>query len=434
MISDTMRRRVLPVGFLEGVTLVLLLAGLDSAGAQEELGLQGAAGPLTPGIRTYAHRGYATFPAGELERLGWEVRDEGDGLVLRWGSRSPRVEVFPENPFLLWDGEPVQLADVPYRLDGQAFLPVQFLVDVLTWKLPGAFRYEVGSWQLEVLEIPGDLARRTQGLAGPGGGNASAARPGGATAPAGGSASPLPPARVVIIDAGHGGRDPGTVGRSGVREKDVALGIALRLAEILKNDEKLEVHLTRDDDTLVPIWRRGEQATEWKGEGYGVFVSIHANALPGSPGTRGYETYFLSEARTEHERRVAALENAAMELEEDEGSPEQTQDMSFILSELRNLDHQHWSALLAEYIQRELSEVHPGPNRGVKQGPFAVITNTLMPAVLVEVGFLSNREEERLLTQQRFQEDTARALAAAVREFLTRYPPGPEGAGSPEGS
>jgi N-acetylmuramoyl-L-alanine amidase len=434
MISDTMRRRVLPVGFLEAIALVLLVAGLDSAGAQEELALQGAAGPLTPGIRTYAHRGYATFPAGELERLGWEVRDEGEGLVLRWGSRSPRVEIFPENPFLLWDGEPIHLADAPYRLDGQMFLPVQFLVDVLTWRLPGAFRYDVGSWRLEILETPGDPADRTRGPAGSEGGAASVARPSGGAAPAGGAAPPSPPARVVIIDAGHGGRDPGTVGRSGVREKDVALGIALRLAEILKDDKKLEVHLTRDDDTLVPIWRRGELATEWKGEGYGVFLSIHANALPGSPGTRGYETYFLSEARTEHERRVAALENAAMELEDDEGPPEQTQDMSFILSELRNLDHQHWSALLAEYIQTDLSEVHPGPNRGVKQGPFAVITNTLMPAVLVEVGFLSNREEERLLTEEEFQEDTARALAAAVQAFFTRYPPGPEGAWSPAGS
>jgi N-acetylmuramoyl-L-alanine amidase len=431
MISDTMRLRVLTVGFLEAVALVLLVAGLDSAGAQEELGLQGAAGPLTPGIRTYAHRGYATFPAGELKRLGWEVRDEGEGLVLRWGARNPRVEIFPENPFLLWDGEPVQLADVPYRLDGQLFLPVQFLVDVLTWKLPGAFRYEVGSWRLEVLETPGDPAGRIRGPAGSEGGTGSAARPGGGTTLAGDSAPPSSPPRVVIIDAGHGGRDPGTVGRSGVREKDVALGIALRLAEVLKDDEKLEVYLTRDDDTLVPIWRRGELATEWKGGGYGVFLSIHANALPGSPGTRGYETYFLSEARTEHERRVAALENAAMELEDDGGPPEQTQDMSFILSELRNLDIQHWSALLAEYIQTELSEVHPGPDRGVKQGPFAVITNTLMPAVLVEVGFLSNREEERLLTQQKFQEDTAQALAAAVHAFLTRYPPGPEGSGGP---
>jgi len=238
---------------------------------------------------------------------------------------------------------------------------------------------------------------------------------------------------VVIIDAGHGGRDPGTVGQRGTQEKEVALGIARTLAGLLEGEENLEVYLTRDDDTLVPLWRRGELATDMKGERYGVFVSIHANALPNSPGTRGFETYFLSEARTEHERRVAALENAAVELEDDEGGPEQVQDMSFILTELRNLDHQHWSALLAEYVQGELARVHPGPNRGVKQGPLAVITNTLMPAVLVEVGFLSNREEERLLTQQEFQSDAAGAVADAILAFFGRYPPGPDGAGRSSG-
>jgi N-acetylmuramoyl-L-alanine amidase len=401
-----MRRRVLLGTLLWTLTLPVVLTGPDSAGAQEELALRSASGTLAPGISVFSHRGYATFRVRELECLGWEVR-EGDGRVmLMWGSRGPQVEVLPETPFLLWDGELVHLADVPYRVDGQTFLPVQFLVDVLTWKLPGAFRYETGSWLLDLLETPQKANPGSPG-----------ARP--------------PPSRVVIIDAGHGGRDPGTVGPRGTREKEVALGIARVLAGILKEDETLEVYLTRDDDTLVPLWRRGELATDWKGDRSGVFISIHANALPGSPGTRGFETYFLSEARTEHERRVAALENAAMELEGEEGPPEQIQDMSFILSELRNLDHQHWSALLAEYIQTELEAVHPGPNRGVKQGPFAVITNTLMPAVLVEVGFLSNRDDERLLTEPSFQEDAARALAAAVQAFFERYPPGPEGAGRP---
>jgi N-acetylmuramoyl-L-alanine amidase len=303
------------------------------------------------------------------------------------------------------------LADEPYRNGGSLFLPVQFLVDVLPWKLPGEYRYETGSWVLDLAGGPGEGTPAT------------------ATAPVRVRQPPPDPTRVVIIDAGHGGRDPGTVGPGGTKEKEVALGIARALAKALDGEENVEVHLTRTGDTLVPIWRRGELATDWKGDRYGVFLSIHANALPRSPGTRGFETYFLSEARTEHERRVAALENAALELEDEGGGPEEIHDMSFILSELRNLDTQHWSSLLAEYIQGELKEVHPGPDRGVKQGPFAVITNTLMPAVLVEVGFLSNRDEERLLTEAPFQEEAARALAAAVREFFQRYPPRP-GAGS----
>jgi N-acetylmuramoyl-L-alanine amidase len=367
-----------------------------------------------------------------LERLGWKVsEDEGVG-EMRWEESGLRVEILPEVPFLLWDGEGVHLADPPYRVEGRIFLPVQVLVDVLPWKLPKDFSYRSGSWELEVIPSSDSMAPSGGGTdpvpgAGPppsGGGS-----PLGSPEPAAVPRRPVDPTRVVIIDAGHGGRDPGTVGQGGTQEKEVALGIASTLARILEEEENLEVYLTRDDDTLVPLWRRGELATDMKGDRYGVFVSIHANALPNSGGTRGFETYFLSEARTEHERRVAALENAAMEFEDDEGGSEQLQDMSFILTELRNLDHQHWSALLAEYVQGELARVHPGPNRGVKQGPLAVITNTLMPAVLVEVGFLSNREEERLLTQQEFQSDLAGAVADAILAFFGRYPPGPDGAG-----
>jgi len=323
-----------------------------------------------------------------------------------------------ESPFFSWEGEGVQLADAPYSFDGQVFIPVQFLVDVLPWKMPGSFHYEGGSWLLQLADGP-----ETVGGAGARGASGSTA----AVSP------PEDLTRVVIIDAGHGGRDPGTVGPRGVVEKEVAMGVARLLRERFEGQDGFEVYLTRDDDTLVPIWRRGELATAWKGDRYGVFVSIHANALPGSPGTRGFETYFLSEARTEHERRVAALENAAMELEDEDGGPESTQDLGFILSELRNLDHQHWSALLAEYVQRELALVHPGPNRGVKQGPFAVITNTLMPAILVEVGFLSNQAEERLLEGEVFQEEAAAALAKAIVAFFDRYPPGQGGGGGTSG-
>jgi len=375
---------------------------------------------MLPGIPVSTHRGYAAFPARELERLGFEVREEGGRTILRWEDGGPQVEIRLESPLFEWDGGGVHLADVPYREAGAVFLPVQFLVDVLPWKLPRAFRYETGSWVLDMLPGTGAPGGRSP--------QPSAGIAGVAAAPAPARLPPPDPTRVVIIDAGHGGRDPGTVGPRGTREKEVALGIARILAEELRGDENLRIYLTRDGDTLVPLWKRGELATDWKGERYGIFVSIHANALPNAPGTRGFETYFLSEARTEHERRVAALENAVVELEgEEDGPPEQHQDMSFILSELRNLDTQHWSALLADYIQRDLAKIHPGPNRGVKQAPLAVITNALMPAVLVEVGFLSNRDEETLLRQREFQEDAAAAVANAIRAFFGRYPPGPDG-------
>lgn len=307
------------------------------------------------------------------------------------------VEIRPDTPFLSWGGDGVHLGEAPYMAAGQMHLPLQFFIDVLPWKLPEVFRYDPDSRILQV------------------------------RAPDNPNGFHPAPVKVVVIDPGHGGPDPGAVGPGGTREKDVALAIGRALARNLKDDSDLQVYLTREADTLIPIWKRGEMATAWKGENPGVFISIHANALPNSRATRGFETYFLSEARNEHERRVAALENAAQEFETQEEGPSADPDLSFILTELRSLDHQHWSALLAELTQDRLAPFHPGPNRGVKQGPLAVITNALMPAVLVEVGFITSPEEERVLTEGTFQVNTANAIASAVREFFRRY----SGEGSP---
>ncbi len=353
-------------------------------------------GPLSPALTIVSQNGFAAVSVEELTRLGWTVESLEGRVVARWHGGPPAVEVRPGTPFLSWGGEGVHLAEAPYVRSGRLFLPLQFLIDVLPWKLPEVFQYDPDAGTLVILDPQ---------------------------APRGYSPDPV---RVVVIDPGHGGRDPGAGGTRGTQEKEIALAIGRALARNLSADENLQVFLTRDSDTLIPIWKRGELATEWKGEHPGVFVSIHANALPGSRETRGFETYFLSEARTEHERRVVALENAAQDFENADEGPSDNPDLSFILSELRKLDHQHWSALLAELVQDRLEQVHPGPNRGVKQGPLAVITNALMPAVLVEVGFLTNPEEERMLVRGTFQENTATAIASAVREFFRRYPTGGE--------
>jgi N-acetylmuramoyl-L-alanine amidase len=237
----------------------------------------------------------------------------------------------------------------------------------------------------------------------------------------------------VIIDAGHGGADPGALGPRGVREKDIALGIALELASLLRREPNLEVHLTRDSDTFVDLWERGAIATRIKGDRPGgLFVSIHGNSFPNNRSARGFETYFLSEARTEHERRVSAIENAPLSFQGQDVDVSAEPDLSFILRELRNLDHQHWSALLADFIQEELGDFHPGPDRGVKQGVLAVLTNALMPSVLVEAGYLSHADEGRLLGESSFQRQAAQGISQAVVRFFERYPPGSASGGSRE--
>jgi N-acetylmuramoyl-L-alanine amidase len=354
-------------------------------------------------------RGYAAVPLSLFGELGWTVVEEGNVVQVSVADDIV-VALRVATPFFTWDGLVLQLADAPYRVGGAVFVPLQLLADFLPRRLPDLYEFDGGRSLLRAGDpvLTGDPQVEADIESDPV-----------FTPP-----SEYEGVRVVIIDAGHGGADPGALGIGGIREKDVALGIALELADILRREPDLEVHLTRDDDTFVDLWDRGEIATNLKGDRSGLFISIHGNSFPEQRATRGFETYFLSEARTEHERRVSAIENAPLRLQGQTINPVDEPDLGFIFRELRNFDHQHWSALLAEIAQEELNEFHPGPNRGVKQGVLAVLTNTLMPSVLVEIGYLSNSDESRLLSEGSFQTEAADALARGVVRFFERYPPG----------
>jgi N-acetylmuramoyl-L-alanine amidase len=369
-------------------------------------------------------RGYATVGVDLLEDLGWTVTEVDGGVELS-AADEISISLRIGTPFFRWDGVVLQLSDPPYREGGRTFVPLQLVTDFLPRRLPGLYDFDGTTSTLRA----GDLALLGVDAEGSSEGQAMEEP---IDEPALNAPSTYEGVRVVVIDAGHGGVDPGALGPGGVREKTVALGIATRVAQILRRDPNLEVHMTRDDDTFVDLWERGRRATEIKGERPGIFVSIHANSFPARRTASGFETYFLSEARTEHERRVSAIENAPLSLRGEDVDPEDMPDLDFILRELRNFDHAHWSDLLAGLVQDEMNDFHPGPDRGVKQGVLAVLTNALMPAVLVEVGYLSNEEEGRLLGEGSFHRDAADAIAAAVGRFFERYPPGSGIGGSQE--
>lgn len=390
-------------------TLAACLAAPVGAQLAPEIRIERQDGEVSSAAITL-ERGFAAVPASLLAELGWTVSEEGDDLIL---SVPNEIEVALRlgSPFFQWDGLVLQLADAPYREQAGAYVPVQLIADFLPRRLPDLYEFDGERSLLRAGDPVAGDAPQAQAPAPP-------------VDPVLSQPSEYEGERVVVIDAGHGGADPGALGVGGVREKDVALGIALELADFLRRETDYEVHLTRDDDTFVDLWDRGEIATGLKGERYGIFVSIHGNSFPDQRRTRGFETYFLSEARTEHERRVSAIENAPLRLGGQAIDPEQEPDLGFILRELRNLDHQHWSALLAELAQEELDQFHPGPNRGVKQGVLAVLTNALMPSVLVEVGYLSNADESRLMGDGSFQGQAAEALGRSIVRFFERYPPG----------
>ncbi len=236
--------------------------------------------------------------------------------------------------------------------------------------------------------------------------------------------APDPPRKLVVIDAGHGGVDPGARGPEGTREKAVTLAVARRVAEILADDADLDVRLTRDRDTLISLRDRTRRANHWRGEAGkagardALFISIHCNASD-QRSARGFETFFLSEAKTADARRVAQMENAAQDYEE-APRPGSGDPLSFILNDLRQNRYVLESSGWAARIQQRLDIMHPGPNRGVKQAGFVVLNGAFMPAVLVEIGFITNPAEEQMLIDPAEQRRIARELATSVREFFER--------------
>ena len=230
--------------------------------------------------------------------------------------------------------------------------------------------------------------------------------------------------RRVVVDAGHGGPDNGMHGPIGGRttlyEKDITLAVSRRLAAELK-DRGLDVVMTRTTDTLIALGDRGKIANQRKGD---LFISIHVNAAnPNwkSPGAaRGFETYFLSDAKTEDERRVANMENESVRFDGDvdvgKGDP-----LDFLLTDMLQNEHLRESSDLATVIQRKLGTMHPGPSRGVKQAGFRVLVTSFMPSVLVEIGFGSNPAEAAYISSDEGQRRIAAAVADAAVEYLAHY-------------
>jgi len=226
-------------------------------------------------------------------------------------------------------------------------------------------------------------------------------------------------AHTVVVDPGHGGVDPGNPGLhipGGLTEKDITLSIGRLLsAELTRRG--LTVVLTRSSDTLIAI----EDRPLFCRSDCDLFVSIHINSMP--PGRRqttvnGVETYFLSDAKTEDQKRVAQMENDALRFETaatTEGP------LAFILRDLQLNEYLRESARLAELVQGRVSGVHPGENRGVQQGPFLVLAAARRPAILVEAGFATHRGDGAFLSSSRGQRQIAAAIADGIVSYLLEF-------------
>jgi N-acetylmuramoyl-L-alanine amidase len=371
----------------------------------------------------------ARLLGGTLDRIA-----EGRWRLALYGTTLELVEGMP---FVAYNGFALPLSESTRRIDGAPHASLQLFSEIIP-RFGIGILWDRSRWEVRLFQavarraappagrdVPGTVVvTNTAATAAPASPvSPPTSRP---TAPSAARRAPNTLSRkyTVAVDAGHGGRDPGNPGviidGRRVNEAKLTLGIALKLEqELLKRG--IGVVMTRSTDTLIARDDRGPIANARKAD---LFVSLHTNAAnpnwKNGRAVRGFETYFLSEARTEDERRVAAMENDVVRFESTvettKGDP-----LSFIMNDLAQNEHLRESSDLAMVVQQTLARTHPGPNRGVKQAGFAVLARAYMPAVLVEVGFGSNQSDARWMASPTGQRDASVAIADAIFEYLLHY-------------
>lgn len=219
----------------------------------------------------------------------------------------------------------------------------------------------------------------------------------------------------VVLDAGHGGSDPGNIG-NGYREKNIALKTTLEVGKILKSRKDIKVVYTRTKDVLVDLWKRGNIANDVNAH---VFISIHCDAHTSR--AYGAGTFVLGLHANQRNFNVAKKENSVILLEKDykqnyRYNPNSTESLiGLSLLQEENLEQ---SLLLASSIQKNFTKRNKRKNRGVKQAGFVVLYQTTMPSVLVELGFLTNKKEGRFLNSKSGQKSMAKSIALSITNYI----------------
>lgn len=232
----------------------------------------------------------------------------------------------------------------------------------------------------------------------------------------------------VVIDPGHGGKDPGTVYKK-IYEKDIALSIALKLGNtIKKNLPDVKVLYTRQTDVFIDLDKRAPVANKNQAD---LFISVHVNSNEKSSSANGIETFFMGAAKSDENREVAQKENAAILYEDNYSSKYEGYDPnspnSFIALSLVQNTHWKQSLHFASYVQAQVNSYAKRPDRGVKQAGFLVLWRTAVPSVLVETGFLTNESDRKILTSEQGQELIANSIFRAFRNYKEEVESGSAG-------
>ena len=225
---------------------------------------------------------------------------------------------------------------------------------------------------------------------------------------------------IIVLDAGHGGKDPGNLG-NGYKEKDIALKVTLKVGKLLSEEKDIKVIYTRKTDTYPALWKRGEIANKAKAD---LFVSIHCDSYGPRPQAHGAGTFVLGLRGNKKNLEIAKRENAFIVSEEnyesryegfDPNSSESVIGLSLLQEE--NLDK---SLQVASIIQKDFTQKAKRKDRKVKQDNFQVLRETVMPSVLVELGFLTNKKEGAFLNSKKGQKQMAISIAKSIKEYINQ--------------
>ncbi|KAA3615574.1 MAG: N-acetylmuramoyl-L-alanine amidase [Calditrichaeota bacterium] len=222
----------------------------------------------------------------------------------------------------------------------------------------------------------------------------------------------------IVIDAGHGGKDPGAIGYKGLKEKDITLGVALKLGQLIaKNMPGVKIIYTRKNDTFIPLWKRTKIANENKGK---LFISLHCNSNNNKK-VRGFETYFLSADKDKNKQAqsVVLKENESIKFEHKEDQ-KRYEGINFILATMAQSAFIRQSQYFASVVQNSFAKTLKPlglKDRGVKQGRFWVMVGATMPNILVEIGFVSNKHEGLFLKKNANQMKIAKAVLEGIQKY-----------------
>ncbi|HEX6643850.1 MAG TPA: N-acetylmuramoyl-L-alanine amidase [Gemmatimonadales bacterium] len=395
--------------------LALLVSAPASAPAPQSVTIATPRGELEIPVRADASGAPIVFATPLVRALGGEVKLAGAWAEVTIARKPLRLLI--GSPFYTSSNRVHPMAGSVSQIGDTLFVPLDFVAVVLPREHAGRLRWD--SLSAHLIET-GWVARVRPADPPPPSGRATGPARTEARLPNG-----LLPGHLVTVDAGHGGEDPGTRGvflPRGMVEKDITLRVALMLREELQ-ERGVKVRMTRTTDVRPDLRRRATMC----GADCDLFVSLHVDALdprrsPNYRSVDGFHTIIIGEANTAESDRIARLENEALRFETPDDGRAAGGGLGFILKDLQMNEYLHESERAGALVQEHLAQVHPGRNLGVKQSNILAVLNTARrPAILVEMGFSSHRNDAAFLASPSGQRRIAERVADAIVNYLLEF-------------